>query len=214
MERTRLRAIPVFLAVFAVSAAACGGPSKPPARGVIEKSVSSWNFRRYQAVLDVEVWVPKNQASAHTASYVWAEAEKRGRLGDADVVNAFVTRYRRDQGVLRALVRFCRRLAQERGYVVEERKLGGARVLMVTGAGEAWAMWAADRHVVKIGGRGRESVPVAVVEAYADRYPSRIRSGMLEGPLPGGPAEPEPAREEEPFDPKNPRPEWQDRKAE
>lgn len=186
---------------------ACGGPDKPPKRGVIESNVSSWNFRRYQAVLDIEVWVPKNRAAAHTASYVRKSAEKIGRIDDGDVVNAFVTRYKRDVGISRALVKFARRLAQESGYVVQEKKVDGTRLILVTGAGEAWAMWAAKRHVVKIGGRGLEKVPQSVIEAYAERYPSRLKSGVLEGPLPAGPDEKKPS--EEPFDPKNPRPDWQ-----
>lgn len=209
MERNRHAALLSRVAALScVLAAACGGPSKPPKRGVIEKNLNAWNFRRYQAVLDVEVWVPKNDAAAHTASYVRAKAEKSGRLDRRDVVNAFVTRYQRDNGVLRALVKFCRRLAQEQGYVVEERKLGGARLFTVTGAGEAWATWAAERHIVKLGGRGLESVPESLIEAYVDRYPSRLRPGMLEGPLPEGPEEPEPDKES--FDPENPRPEWQE----
>jgi hypothetical protein len=82
--------------------------------------------------------------------------------------------------------------------------------LLVTGAGEAWAMWAARRHVVKIGGRGAEEVPESVVEAYADRYPSRLPSGVLEGALPTGPDEEPPKQDDQPFDPDNPRPDWKD----
>ena len=175
---------------------------------MIESNVNAWNFRRYQAVLDIEVWVPRNRAAAHTASYVRKEAEKRGRLDYGDVVNAFVTRYREDQGISRALIKFARRLAQESGYVVQERKIGATRLILVTGAGEAWAMWCARRHVVKIGGRGLENVPKSVIDAYAERYPSRLKSGVLEGPLPPGPDEEAP--KEEPFDSKNPRPDWKD----
>lgn len=198
----------LIVSLVCIALAACGGPDKPPKRGVIETNVSKWNFRRYQAVLDIEVWVPKNRAAAHTASYVRKSAEKIGRLDDGDVVNAFVTRYRKDNGISRALVKFARRLAQESGYVVQEKKVDGTRLILVTGAGEAWAMWASRRHVVKIGGRGLEKVPKSVIEAYAERYPSRLKSGVLEGPLPAGPDEEAPAEEE--FDPKNPRPDWKD----
>ncbi len=188
---------------------ACGGPSKPPKRGVIEGSVSSWRFRRYQAVLDVEVWVPNNRAAAHTASYVKHSAEKRGAIGENDVVNVFVTRYKSDDGILRALVKFVRRLAQESAYVVEEKKLGGTRVLVVSGAGELWALWAARRHVIKVGGRGLRSIPESIVEAYDDRYPSTLKVGILDGPLPPGPDEEQPKEApEEPFDPDHPRPDW------
>lgn len=193
--------------IAAVVAVACGGRPPPPKRRVIEGGVDAWKFRRYQRVVDIEVWVPNNKATAHTASYVRASAEKRGRLAEGDVVNAFVTEYEREDGVMRALVKFGRRLAQEAGYVVEERKLGGQRVITVVGHGEAWAMWGSGRYVVKIGGRGLESVPAALVEAYGEPYPSRLRSGVLEGPLPAGDDEPgEP--EAEPFDPDNPRPDW------
>ena len=48
-------------------------------------------------------------------------------------------------------------------------------------------MWAAKGYVVKVGGRGRDSVPSTVVGSYADRYPSVIPGGVLEGPLPPGP---------------------------
>jgi hypothetical protein len=189
-------------------ALSCGGPPRPPRRGVIEGDVSSWSFRRYQAVLDIEVWVPENRAAAHTASYVRKDAEKQGRLTERDVVNAFVTRYKDDAGILRALIKFVRRLAQESGYAVEEKEIAGTQLILVTGSGESWAMWAARRHVVKIGGRGIDRIPKSVIEAYAERYPSRLESGALDGPLPPGPDEqPE---DEPPFDSTNPRPDWQD----
>jgi len=186
--------------------AACGGATAPPSRRVIESNVASWNFRRYQQVLDVEVWVPDNRAVAHTASYVRDSAEKRGRIDEADIVSAFVTEYKRPAGVLRAVVKFSRRLAQESGYVVEERKLGGVRVIQVVGNGEAWALWGSGKYMVKIGGRGLESVPPALVEAYGDPYPSGLGEGVLEGPLPEGQDEAEPEREE--YDPDNPKPDW------
>ena len=184
--------------------AGCGSP-KPPARAVIESDVSGWTFQRYQALLDIEVWVPENRAAAHTASYVSRTALKRGRLGDSDVVNAFVTRYSSDDGISAALVKFVRRLAAEAGYQVEEREIAGARLFWVSGSGEVWAIWAAPRHVVKIGGRGRQDVPGDVIEAYAERYPSTIKSGSLEGELPPGL---DPEVETTPFDPENPRPDW------
>ena len=166
---------------------ACGGPQPPPPRGVIEGDVDGWSFRRYQSVLDVEVWVSHNRAVAHTASYAHKEAEKRGHLSDEDVVNAFVTRYQAEAGIDRALVQFVRRLAGESGYRVEEQEVGGVRLVEIRGAGEVWAMWPAQRHVVKIGGPGRDSIPAALVEAYGKQYPSRLRPGALEAPPPTGP---------------------------
>jgi predicted nucleic acid-binding protein len=165
-------------------AAGCGGPDRPPPRGVIESDVGGWSFRRYQSVLDVEVWVSDNRAVAHTASYAHKEAEKRGRLSDDDVVSAFVTRYQSDAGIEPALVRFVRRLAGESGYRVEEREVGGVRLVEVRGAGEVWAIWPAALHVVKIGGPGRDSIPDAIIAAYGERYPSRLAAGALDARVP------------------------------
>lgn len=162
----------------------CGGPDVAPPRGVIENDVDGWSFRRYQSVLDVEVWVSENRAVAHTASYAHKQAEKRGRLSDDDVVSAFVTRYQNDAGIQRALVQFVRRLASESGYRVEEREIGDVRLVEIRGAGEVWAMWPSARHVVKIGGPGRQSVPETLVAAYGERYPSRLSAGALDAPLP------------------------------
>ena len=173
----------------------------------MEQNVGSWNFRRYQQVLDIEVWVDQNKAVAYTASYARASAEKRGRLERGDVVNAFVTRYDSDDGVLRSVVKFARRLAQESGYVVEEKGIGGVRVIHISGHGETWALWSSKLHVVKIGGRDVDSIPSDLVKAYAKRYPSRIASGVLEGPLPPGPAEKR-LDPDEPYDSDNPKPDW------
>lgn len=184
----------------------CGGPSKPPKRGVIEADVDGWGFRRYQSVLDVEVWVAKNKAIAHTASYARKSSEKKGRIGDLDVVNVFVTRYEKNTGVLRSLVIFVRRLAQQSGYKVNEKRVSGVRVFTVKGPAEYWVFWAAKKHVVKIGGVGLTQIPGDLVEAYDERYASRVKSGSLEGPLPEGPKAPK--IKEEPFDPENPKPEY------
>lgn len=164
-------------------AGACGGTLPPPKRRVLEEDVGGWRFRRYQHVVDVEVYLEGNPAVAHTASYVRDEAERRGRLGEGDVASAFVTEYRYEKGVARALVRFARRLAQEAGYQVEEERIGGQRVFRVVGPGESWAFWASGRYVVKIGGRGLEKVPSSLVSAYGRRYPSQLRDGALDGPI-------------------------------
>lgn len=198
MRGMALAGIVILLAV------ACGGRPPPPKRGVVEGDLGVWKFRRFQPVLDVEVWVDGNPAQAYTASYVADEAEKRGHIEDKDVVNVFVTRYEKPDGVLRETVKLARRLAAEGGYQVEEDKIGGARALTIHGHGESWVMWAAKQHVVKVGGRGRDSVPESVVESYADRYPSEIPSGALEGPLPPGPDSA--PKTEDAYDPNNPKP--------
>lgn len=187
---------------------ACGGSPTPPERGVLESNVSSWRFRRYQKLLDVEVWVRGNPAVGHTATYVRKDAEREGRIEPEVMVSAFVTRYQHDRGVLRALVEFARRLEKDAGYDVEVQTLGGVLVISVTGQGEAWALWSTDAHILKVGGRGLEAVPEDMVEAYGDRYPSRLTSDVLDRPLP--PVEDAPPGEEEPaYDPDNPIPDWE-----
>jgi hypothetical protein len=173
----------------------CGGRPPVPRRGVVEGDVAGWKFRRFQPVLDVEVWVVDNKAEAFTASYVRDEAESRGRIEDRDVVSVFVTRYERDRGVLRETVKLARRLAQESGYVVDEGKVGGVRAVTISGHGESWVMWAAGKHVVKVGGRGRDDVP----------------AGVVEGPLPPGDSSDQPKAKKDPkapYDPDAPRPDW------
>lgn len=188
----------------------CGGTQPPPQRGVLERDVSSWKFRRYQQLQEVEVWVEGNAAVAHTASYVRAAAEKEGRIGDGDLVNAFVTRYQNERGVLRAVAVFARRLAGESGYEIEEDKREGVRLVVIRGHDEAWVMWPAGDHVVKLGGRYLAEVPDALIEAYGKRYRSRMTSSLLDGPLP--PDEPPPDKdrqEQEELESDSPTPDWQ-----
>jgi hypothetical protein len=185
---------------------ACGGHPPPPKRGVVEGDLGAWKFRRFQPVLSVEVWVEGNRAEAYTASYVADEAERKGHVEDKDVVNVFVTRYAKPDNVLRETVKFVRRLAAEHGYRVDEDKIGGVRTLTINGNNEAWVMWAAKQYVVKVGGRGRETVPESVVKTYGDRYPSQIAGGALEGPLPPGNDNPVKKEEKEEYDPNHPKP--------
>lgn len=195
----------VLLALFAVGA--CGGRPPLPKRGVVEADLGGWKFRRFQGpLLDIEVWVEGNRGEAFSASYITADAEKTGKVRDDDIVNVSVTRYERDDGVTRATVKLARRLAAENGYQVEESKVGGVRALTIKGASETWVMWPAKSHVVKVGGRGRDSVPKAMVERYASRYPSKLPGGALEGPLPPGPDDTPRTEPKEAYDPNNPRP--------
>lgn len=201
----------ILLLAVVIVVGACGGKPPLPKRGVVETDLGSWKFRRFQGpLLDIEVWVDGNRGEAFTASYITADAEKTGRVRDGDIVNVSVTRYERDDGVLRATVKLARRLAAENGYQVEEGKVAGTRALTIRGTGEVWVMWPSASHVVKVGGRGREDVPKAMVEHYAGRYPSKLPGGALEGPLPPGPdgavneAPKDVPRDE--YDPKNPKP--------
>jgi hypothetical protein len=161
-----------------VWASGCGGKAPPP-RGVIEADVAGWQFRRFQKVLDVEVWVPENPAVAHTASYVEATASHRLELESTDVVSVFVTRFERDEGVEEAVVTLARRLARESGYRVEGVRAARGGAFSVGGRGEAWILWASGEFVVKVGGRGRDSVPPEVVDAYARHYPSSLQADAL-----------------------------------
>ena len=128
----------IVAAVLGFGGIGCGGHPPQPKRGVVEGDLGSWHFRRFQPVLDVEVWVDDNAAEAFTASYVTAAAEKRGKIEDRDLVNVFVTRYDHDAGVLRETVKFVRRLASEGGYQVEEAKIEGVRAVTINGNGESW----------------------------------------------------------------------------
>jgi hypothetical protein len=200
-----------LLLAVVLTASACGGHPPIPRRGVVEGDLGSWKFRRFQGpLLDVEVWVEGNKAEAYSASYITATAEQRGHIEDRDLVNVFVTRYQTAEGVVRATVKLARRLAQERGYQVEEDNIGGARTLTITGRGEAWVMWPSNLYVVKVGGRG-SGVPRSMVESYVDRYPSQLPGGSLEGPLPPGPGRdpttaPAAPADKPGYDPNNPHP--------
>jgi hypothetical protein len=192
--------------LIALVLAGCGGHPPPPKRGVVEADLGGWKFRRFQPVLDVEVYVENNKAEAYTASYVSETAEKRGHVEDKDVVSVFVTRYEHDDGVVRETVKLARRLAAEQGYQVDESKIDGERALTINGHGESWVMWPAKKHVVKVGGRGRSDVPKGVIASYTDRYPSLLPGGALEGALPPGPDDKPKKQDKEPYDPNHPKP--------
>lgn len=200
--------IVLVIGVALCATAACGGTPPPPKRGVLEHNVANWRFRRYQQLQDVEVWVKGNAAVAHTSSYLRGEAEKKGDIGDKDLVNAFVTRYQQDRGIVRATIVFARRLVQESGYKIDEDKLGGVYLLTISGHDENWVIWPAKNHVIKLGGRYLENVPRALIKAYGERYPSQLKDGMLDGPLPEDPDADKKDDDKEKYDPDNPAPDW------
>src|SRR4051812_2782076 len=78
-----MRALFLATIVTLVTLGGCGGHPPIPMRGVVEADVGSWKFRRFQPVLDVEVWVENNKAEAYTGSYVAEDALKSGHVGDA-----------------------------------------------------------------------------------------------------------------------------------
>ena len=198
------------LLLIAVIVAACGGKPPVPKRLVVEGDVGSWKFRRFQGpLLDIEVWVDGNKGEAYSASYITETSEKTGRIEDKDLVNVTVTKYEKPDGVVRETVKLVRRLAAEKGYQVDEKKLEGVRALRITGPSETWVMWPSGKYVVKVGGQGRENVPEGVVGSYGDRYPSQLPGGSLEGPLPAGPEEKPKTEPKDPYDPKNPKPDME-----
>src|SRR6185295_15734016 len=97
MERATISSMRLLL--VAVILMACGGHPPIPKRLVVEGDLGSWKFRRFQGpLLDIEVWVDGNRAEAYSASYITADAEKRGRIEDKDLVNVFVTKYETSDG--------------------------------------------------------------------------------------------------------------------
>ena len=198
------------LLLIAVIVSACGGKPPVPKRLVVEGDVGSWKFRRFQGpLLDIEVWVDGNKGEAYSASYITETSEKTGRIADKDLVHVTVTKYEKPEGVARETVKLVRRLAAEKGYQVDEKKLKGVRTLRITGPSETWVMWPSGKYVVKVGGQGRENVPEGVVSSYGDRYPSQLPGGSLEGPLPAGPEEKPKTEPKDPYDPKNPKPDME-----
>lgn len=198
------------LLLIAVIVAACGGKPPVPKRLVVEGDVGSWKFRRFQGpLLDIEVWVDGNKGEAFSASYITETSEKTGKIADKDLVNVTVTKYEKPDGVVRETVKLVRRLAAEKGYQVDEKKLKGVRALRITGPSETWVMWPSGKYVVKVGGQGRENVPEGMVGSYGDRYPSQLPGGSLEGPLPAGPEEKPKTEPKDPYDPKNPKPDME-----
>lgn len=195
------------VAIALLTFAACGGRPPVPKRLVVESDVGSWKFRRFQGpLLDIEVWVDGNKGEAYSASYITESSEKRGKIEEQDLVNVTVTRYERTDGVVRETVKLVRRLAAEKGYQVNEKKIEGVRALAIAGPNENWVMWPSGNYVVKVGGQGRTNVPASVVESYGERYPSQLPGGSLEGPLPAGPEEKPKTEAKDPYDPDNPKP--------
>jgi hypothetical protein len=155
--------------------------------------------------------VQNNPAVGYTATYVQKDAERAGRIRQETIASAFVTRYEQDRGVLRAMLELVQRLKTDAGYEVEVQSPGGVLVISITGQGESWALWYSRGHVIKVGGRGLPSVPEDLVEAYGERYPSRLQNDVLDRPLPpeDDVAGSTGAGEDAAYDPENPSPDWQ-----
>jgi hypothetical protein len=197
----------LVVTIVAMVAGGCGGRPPIPKDGVVKADIGTWKYKRFQGpLMDVEVWVADNHAEGFTASYITFDAEKRGKIEDKDLVNVFVTRYAKPDGVTRATVKLVRRLAAEDGYQAEEAKIKGTRTLSFKGHGEAWVMWPSDGYVVKVGGRGLEDVPQDLIAYYAKVFPSSLPGGSLEGALPPGPDDTPKPVQKPAYDPNNPQP--------
>jgi hypothetical protein len=145
--------------------AACG--SAPPARGVIERDVGTYAYRRYQRVLDVEFPIQGNDSVGHTATYV-----RRSGGRNVSGYTAFVTVYTRP----RALVAEVRdRLSSLAGYEIRVRDVEGGYAWVLDGGDEdRWAIWVSGNRVVKLGSTAGDQVPEEIAEAYMELYPSDL----------------------------------------
>lgn len=157
------------------------GPKRPP-RYVIESDLAGYHYRRYQQVLDIELPVPANPATGHTATYV--------RGGEPpQVVPVFVTTYQRPQGLTESIRSQLRALDT---YALDVTELSHENVWQLRGeGGDVWLLWVSGRQLVKIGApEGEPRVPTRLAEAYLDLYPSDLnRKGRVKrGAESAGPA--------------------------
>ncbi len=140
----------------------CG--AAPPPRGVLERDLDGWAFRRYQRVLDVEFPVAGVRAVGHTASYL------RRRGDRVDVAIAFVTEYERARGLAAELRRQLGTLASYEPQVVEWE---GEYVWRLQGGEDNWYVWVSGSRIVKVGAPHGEP-PEVLLEAYLDLYESDL----------------------------------------
>jgi hypothetical protein len=158
-------ALTVPMLFVALASSACG--SSLPARYVIEHDIGSYAFRRYQKSLEVEIPVPGNPATGHTAAYL-----QRTNRTDVAVISAFVTVYSH----AKALAAEARAgLATLAGFTVTNGELFGEHVWLLTGgAKEQWCVWVSDNRIVKIGAASDSEFPEEIIDAYANLYPSDL----------------------------------------
>jgi hypothetical protein len=146
-------------------AQACG--SALPARYVIEHDLGAYAFRRYQKSLDIEVPIPDNPATGHTAVYL----HRAGR-DDVTVITAFVTVYARAQALASEARAALSSLA---AYSLTNSERSGEYVWLLTGASqERWCVWVSNNRLVKIGAPANSEFPGEVIEAYLAFYPSDL----------------------------------------
>jgi hypothetical protein len=117
--------------------------------------------------LEIEIPVPDNPATGHTAAYL-----QRTNRTNVAVISAFVTVYAHAKS-LAAEARAG--LATLAGYTIANGELFGEHVwLMTGGAKEHWCVWVSENRIVKIGAASENAFPEEIIDAYADLYPSDL----------------------------------------
>ncbi len=137
-----------------------------PARYVIEQDVGSYQYRRYQQLLDVELPIEGNEAVAHAATYV--------HTGETiELIPVVVTTYARSDELAETLRQ---RLRSIDGYELRTVREAGAYVWQFIGhEGDAWRLWVSGPHFIKIGAaEGQSAPPASLVAAYLKLYPSAV----------------------------------------
>ena len=196
MSEIKQRGSAVVVALLAVLSSACG--SSLPARYVIERDVGPYAFRRYQKSLEVEIPIADNQATGHTAAYL-----QRTSQSDVDVVTAYVTVYAHAKSLAAEARAGLHNLA---GYTVGTGELFGTNMWLLQGAAkEHWCIWVSENRIVKIGAPAGRDFPEAIIDAYADLYPSDLDEHGIAEPdaLSAGPAKDTQADEAEAALPAN-----------
>ena len=169
-----------------------------------------WKFRRFQGpLLDVEVWVDGNKGEAYTRELrdrrrPRSAATSRTRTSST----SSVTRYERDDGVVRETVKLVRRLApgeglpgrrgqdRRRARADDQRPRRGVGDVAVEAS--TWSRSAASGREQRAGVAGRELRRALSVEAPGRRRSrARCRRAPTTKPKPG-------ERVEEPYDPEEP----------
>jgi hypothetical protein len=133
-------------------------------RHVIETDVGDWVYRRYQKVEDIEFQVPNNAGVGHTAVYQTRETMGRVNVPRTAMAVAFVTEYERADDVKKWLDD---KVQELKGYKIKKEK----EFWRLAGDGDAWALWASGKYIVKVGVPDGTTPPDELIKAYRQVYP-------------------------------------------
>ena len=133
-------------------------------RHIIEVDVGDWVYRRYQKVEDIEFQVPNNSGVGHTAVYQTRDTMGRVNVPRSAMAVAFVTEYERAEDVKKYLED---KVQELKGYKIKKEK----EFWRLSGDGDAWALWASGKYIVKVGVPDGTTVPTELVTAYRQVYP-------------------------------------------